>query len=235
MIRRVISPLKEFGFFAGVLYLIDRVFGEFSTKLRLFNYELMVQPIHDKPLIPTNMLKQIELREIKCNDPEVSLIPVPPNILGSRFKQNAICLGAFQKGIFIGYIWFCFGAYEEDEVRCTFDLNPKAKSVFDFDLYLFPEHRHGLGFMGIWERANQFLHGQGINYSFSRLTRYNLASRKAHAHLGWKRIGCAFFLKAWNMEVMVATVFPYLGFTLTESQRIRLKLHSDVLQYQLST
>lgn len=229
MFQKLTSPFKEFGAFAGALYLIDRLLSRISPNLRLFCYELMVQPIHDKPLIPDRMTRSLDIREIKRGDPELDLMPVPPEIIEFRLKQNAICLGMFKKGEFIGYIWFCFGVYEEDEVRCVYLLTPEKEAVFDFDLYLFPEHRLGLGFIGIWEGANKFLYKRGIRYTFSRLTRFNLASRKAHDHLGWKRVGQAYFLKVWRLELMISTVSHFLGLSLRKSGRIRLKLCPDVL------
>jgi hypothetical protein len=221
--------LREFGLFAGLLYTIDRLFSRLSTELRLYVYQLMVQPIPDRPLLSARFTKQLEIREIGRGDPEVALMPARPEIKESRFRQNAICLGAFHKGRFIGFIWFCFGAYEEDEVRCTYVLPAGDRAVFDFDLYLFPEHRMGIGFIGLWNGANEFLRNRGVRFSFSRLTRFNVASRRAHDHLGWKRVGNAIFLRAWGLEFMVATVSPYLHISLAKSQRVRLRLPPDVL------
>lgn len=229
MLDKLTSPFKEFGLLAGLLYVIDRVFLRISPSLRLYFYELMVQPIPEKPLLPVRFAKGIEIREIKRGDPEVDLMPARPEIKESRFEQNAICLGAFQKGKFIGYIWFCFRAYDEDEVRCTFVLTPEDQAVFDFDLYLFPEYRMGLGFIGIWNGANAFLRSRGIKFTFSRLTRFNLASRRAHEHLGWKCVGRTVFLQVWGFEFMVATIFPYLYLSLRKAGRARLRLRPDIL------
>jgi hypothetical protein len=212
MFRRFTSPFQEFGLFAGLLYAIDRRFQRVSSSLRLYVYDLMVQPIPDNPLLPTRLTKHLEVREIKRDDPEINLIPAErPEIIEFRFEQGGICLGAFQGGEFLGCIWFCFGVYEEDEVRCTFVLAPAEEAVFDFGLYLFPKHRMGLGFIGIWNGANKFLRRRGIKYSFSRVSRFNLASGRAHEHLGWKRVARAVFLQAWHLEFMVATIFPYVN------------------------
>lgn len=190
----------------------------------------MVQPIPNKPLLPASMTKSFECREIKRGDPVLAHMHPPLEIIEFRFNQNAICLGVFKKEEFIGYIWFNFGQYIEDEARCLYLLEPKGKSVFDFDLYLFPEHRFGLGFMVIWEEANKFLRQRGIQQSFSRLTSYNIASKKAHDHLEWKHVGQAYYLKLWGFEFMLATISPYLGFSFRESGRIELKLNAHTLK-----
>jgi hypothetical protein len=227
MLAKLISPFKEFGFFAGLLYAVDRLLQRLSPHLRLYFYELLVQPIPEAPLLSSNLSRALEIREIRSGDPEIALMPARPDIKESRFKQNAICLGVFQKNAFVGHIWFCFHAYEEDEVRCTFVLPEGNQAVFDFDLYLFPEHRMGLGFAGIWNGANEFLRGRGVKFSFSRLTRFNLASRRAHQRLGAQRTGRLFVLQAWRIELMVATVSPYIHLSLGEPDRVRVKLRLD--------
>lgn len=228
MLRRIAGPFKEFGFFAGLLYAIDRVLQQLSPHLRLYCYELMVQPIQGKPLLPGGLGKQLEVRELKRGDPELGLLPIRPGVLESRLTQNAVCLAAFRKEQMIGAMWFCFDAYDEDEVRCRYVVRPVEAAVFDFDFYIFPEHRMGIGFVGMWDGANAFLRARGITFTFSRLTRYNLPSRRAHAHLGWRLVGRATFLRAWGLQVMAATVFPYLHVSVRSSGRVRLTLRPDM-------
>src|SRR5262245_29444679 len=157
ILERFAAPIREFGWLAGLAYLVDRGLNSISSRFRLYVYEIMVQPISSKPLLPAGLARHLEVREIRRGDPEIDLMPARPEIKLSRFAQNAMCLGVFKRGQFIGYIWFCFGRYDEDEVRCTFTLTPTDKSVFDFDLFLFPEHRMGLGFVGTWHCANAYL------------------------------------------------------------------------------
>jgi hypothetical protein len=224
MLAKLMSPFREFGCFAGLIYAVDRIFQRLSPSLRLYFYELLVQPIPEEPLLPSRLSRTLQMREIAFGDPEIARMPARPDIKESRFKQDAICLGAFQNSQFIGHIWFCFHTYEEDEVRCTFVLPEGKQTVFDFDLFVFPEYRMGLGFVGIWNGANDFLRGRGIKCSFSRLTRFNLASRRAHAQLGAQRVGRVFVLRAWRMEFMVATIPPYVHLSLGKQDRVRLKL-----------
>jgi hypothetical protein len=227
--RRLAGPLQEFGWAAGMLYLLDRLLRNLSPDLGLYVYELMVQPITGKPLLPANLVRNLAFAEIRPGDAHIDRMPVRPEILVSRFEQGARCLGVFRKEVLIGYLWFCFGQYEEDEVRCTYRLVVADQSVFDFDLYVFPEHRMGIGFMAIWHGANEYLHARGVRYTFSRLTRFNLASRRAHAHLGWKCTARAVFFKAWRLEVMFASAAPYLAATCSPARRISLRLAPDVL------
>lgn len=229
MLQRLISPFREFGPLAGGVYVGDRLLQRLSPHLRLYLYELMVQPIGDAPLLPERLARAFEFREIREGDPEIDLMPARPEIKASRFAQKATCLGAYLKGRLVGYVWFCFRAYEEDEVRCTFVLAPADASVFDFDLYVMPEHRMGLGFVALWHGTSAYLRARGVRMSFSRLTRTNVGSRRAHAHLDWKRVGQALFLKAWRVELVLATLFPFAHLSWSDGARVRLTLRSDVL------
>src|SRR5271157_3719662 len=224
MLAKLSSPFKEFGCFAGLIYAVDRILQRLSPNLRLYFYELLVQPIPEGRLLPSRLSKALEMRQIASGAPEIAHMPARPEIKELRFKQSAICLGAFQKNQFIGHIWFCFNAYDEDEVRCTFILPEGNQAVFDFDLFLFPEYRMGLGFVGIWNGANEFLRSRGVKCSFSRLTRFNRASRRAHMQLGARRVGRVFVLRAWPVEFMVATVAPYIHLSLRKQDRVCLKL-----------
>jgi hypothetical protein len=227
MFSRFIDPFRQFGLVAGLLYTIDRVLGRISGNLRLQYFEILVQPIPEKPLLSPALAKRFEVREIRAGDAEIHLMPARTDIKEQRFRQNAMCLGAFDKGRLAGYIWLCFRQYEEDEARCTFILIPEQASVFDFDLYIFPQYRMGLAFMAVWHGANEYLRGIGVRQSYSRLTRFNLASRRAHEHLGARRIAHTCFLQAWRLELMFATIWPYVHFSVGPGDRVRLRLRPD--------
>lgn len=230
MLQKLINLFKELGLQVGIFYLADKCLAQISPNLRLFCHALMVQPISDKPLLPISLTSSFKCKEIKRGDDCLVSMPPPAEIIEYRFNQNAICIGIFKNDEFIGYIWFAFYNYKEDVTRCIYLLEPVSSSVFDFDLYIFPAHRLGLAFMVIWDEANKFLHDRGIHQTFSRLSQSNIASKKAHDHLGWKRVGQLFYLKIWQFEVMLATIYPYIGFSFRESGRIKIKLNADILK-----
>lgn len=230
MLQKITGPFREFGATAGALYALDRVMSGISPRLRLLNFELMAQPIPDQDLIPERLSRSMEIRELHPGNPDLARLPVPAEIIDYRFDQDAICLGAYKKGEFIGYIWFCFNQYREDEARCIYELTPADRTVFDFDLYLFPKHRMGLGFVGLWNGANRYLRDRGVYCSYSRIDRYNLATRKAHAHFNWKRVARALFLKMGKTELMIATTRPYIGLSFSDGQAPRLHLTPGVLE-----
>jgi hypothetical protein len=227
---RACSPFREFGAGAGSLYVIDRVLRRVSPSLGLQVYEFMVQPIGTTRLLPPGLSKNLVAEEIGQGHPAVAEMPARADIKQARFEHGARCLGVYRKGQLLGYSWFTRDRYEEDEVRCTYLLEDRAASIFDFDLYVLPQYRLGIGFLGVWHMMNETLAPQGVRYTFSRLTRFNLASRRAHAHLGWKRVGSAVFVQAWRTELMLATMAPWVALTWKPGQRVQLRLRPDVLQ-----
>src|SRR5262245_53377965 len=222
--RRALGRFKEFGLTAGPLYVLDRVLQTVSPRLRLLAYELMDQPIDGRPLLPANLTKKLEYVEIGPGHPAVAVMPARTDIKASRFAQGARCLGVYRSGVLLGYIWWCPRRYLEDEVRCTYQLEPADASVFDFDLYVLPEHRMGIAFMAVWHGANQWLHSLGVRHSFSRITLFNMASRRAHQRLGGCRVGRVLFLRLWGFESMLATAPPYVDFSWRDAGRMVLKL-----------
>jgi hypothetical protein len=228
VLKRITSPFKEFGWFPGLLYSIDRCLQRLSPSLRLHFYDLVVQPIPEASLLPENLRKTFEIREIVKGDPEVALMPARPDIKELRFEHGAVCLGAFKKERLAGCIWLSFGAYEEDEVRCTFVLPDDGQSVFDFDLYIMPESRMGLAFAGVWDGASQYLRERGVKFSYSRISPVNVASQRAHQRLGTRCVGRLIVIKAWALEFLLCTVSPYVHLSLNDRRPLRLKLHHSV-------
>lgn len=222
--RRALGPFREFGLLPGALYAADRLLRGVSPRLGLQVYELMEQPIDGRPLLPERMAANLEFAEIGPGHSALAQMPARPEIKASRFAQGARCLGVWRKGVLLGYVWWCPGRYEEDEVRCTFELDPADASVFDFDLYVLPEHRLGIAFLAIWHGANRWLHERGVRHSFSRVTLFNLASRRAHARLGGRRLGLALFVQVWGLEVLVSSVRPFAGVSFGAPGRMRLRL-----------
>jgi hypothetical protein len=230
MFRKIRDTFAEFGIPAGCLYALDRLLQRISASWHLHVYELMVQPVTTKALLPKKFGGQLEIREIKPADAEIALMPVRPDVMRERLRQDTTCIGAFKNQQLVGYMWFCRRQYDEDEVRCTYVLEQPDVSVFDFDFYLFPEHRMGLAFAALWNGANAFLSRNGIRYTFSRLTRFNVASRRAHQHLGWKLVGRALFLQLGRFEMMLATLAPFVTFSVAAAQRVRLTLGPAALR-----
>lgn len=211
--QRALGPVREFGWAAGLLYAVSRLLSAVSPRCNLFVYEMMAQPLDRVPAPPERQLRQFTFREIVAGDPEVAVMPARPDIKAARFEQGARCLGAFRRDTLAGYIWWSPAAYQEDEVRCTYQLPPGAAGVFDFDLYVLPEHRLHAGFMAVWHGFAEHLRRAGVTHSYSRMTRFNLPSRRAHQRLGSVCVGHVLVLKLGAFELLGATPGPRMAAT----------------------
>ncbi len=227
LVSRLASPFREFGTVPGALYLADRMLRKVSSKAGIYVYELIVQPITEQPLLRTNLIRNMEFRLIPSHDPLIATMPARPEIKDARFAQGATCFGAFRKGQLVAYLWYCTDSYREDEVRCDYVLVAKHDSVFDFDLYVLPEHRLGVAFAALWQGANAHLRGRGIARSYSRVTWFNTTSRRSHSHLGGKRTGVACFVVLGPLQFMVSTLWPHVRVTWGEG-RVRLELREGL-------
>lgn len=221
--RKAVGPFREFGLAVGTLYVVDRLLRRLSPSLGIYAYELMVQRIGPQPLLAARFAKNLRFTEIGRDHPDVASMPARPEIKEARFKQGAVCLGAYRKDVLIGYVWFCAPRYEEDEVRCTYEVAPAASSVFDFDLYVLPEHRMGIGFIAVWHGASGYLRERGIRRTFSRMTRFNTASRRSHLRLGSQTVARVFVFKARRVELLLTSIAPYVRLTLASRARLVLK------------
>ena len=226
-LKKLSNIFKEFDFWTAVFYIIDQGLLRVESRFRLYFYDLMVQPIPDSHMVPANFSKSFSVREIPENDPALDLMPPPKPVLSSRFRQGAICLGAFQNDELAGYLWIIMPAYDEDEVRCTFEPLPVGKCVFDFDLYVFPKHRFGVAFLALWDGANDYLRKRGIQFTTSRVSRFNLDSIKAHNHLGWRCEGHTLVIAGKHFQWLMATVPPFFNISFSESSRPKLQINTE--------
>jgi hypothetical protein len=223
-LSRLAAPLREFGAFAGVVYLLDRALGALLPRSALRLYDFVVQPVPDRPLLSASMARGYEYFEVLAGDPECARMPIPAQVVAARYRQGARCLAARARGEFVGYMWFSFGDFDEDEVRSRYVLPADGAAAFDFDLYILPERRAGLAFAAMWHGANAFLRERGVRRSFSRVNRFNVATRRAHARLGARDIGSALYLQCGRLEVMAGTLAPYLRISLGAAGAPRLLL-----------
>jgi len=224
MYRKLLAPFREFGRLGGLLYLIDRALAAVSQRCRLFVYAFVVQPVPDEALVRRRSSTSRAVRRLEPGAPELAAMPVPQAVVRARFAQDATCLALFGKSGMLAYMWFCHRHYLEDEVRCRYLLEPASESVFDYDFYVYPDYRLGRAFGTLWDGVNEELRARGVRQTFSRVSWFNVASRRAHAHLGGTTIGQAVFLVLGPVQLTAATVPPYLHLSVSSGTVLQLTL-----------
>ncbi len=121
-------------------------------------------------------------------------LPRPGPVNQARWRAGAVCHACTVKGRLAGTIWIQRNHYDEDEVRCRYRLASPADSVWDFDVYLAPPFRLGRTMARMWQAVDAELAGQGVRWSFSRISRFNGASLRSHARLGAVGVGNVLFI-----------------------------------------
>lgn len=226
LIGKVKRLVWELGLAGAVCYVVYRLCAKSRGLVSLHSYLFVAQPIPDKALLPPQRGRSIVVRQIGAKDPALLSLPLDEKVLCYRAEQGAICFGAFKDGEIIGCLWVCLSPYEEDEVRCRYHPTPPDTSAWDFDVYLKPPHRSGLGFARLWDEANDFLRRRGITVSWSRISAFNPSSLASHARLGANIVGKATFFRFGGCQLMVASVPPRFHLSLGRSNVPLIRLYN---------
>lgn len=221
---RLTGPFREFGVVVGLLYVTDRVLRAISPRVGLLLYDLVAQPIVGRDLLPPALSRNLHFEELGPGHPDLARLPIAAQVREARLAGQARCLAAYRKGVMLGSMWWCCDRYFEQEASCLFCLPPGVPAVFDFDLYVVPEQRMGMGFMAIWQGTNGLLRQQGVRIACSRISRFNSASARAHARIGARVVGRVLFLRAGPLSVMGATCAPYLSVSVNPERPIVLTI-----------
>lgn len=223
-VRRLAGPFREFGGFVGGLFLLDRTLKLLSPTWGVYPYVFVVQPIPDQPMLPPALFKNIDVERLTPSSPWLAQMPVPAPVMADRFARGACGIAVLRKGQLVGYAWWTAASYPEQEVRCNFALREPAHAVFDFDVHVMLKHRMGLGFMSVWHAFAQELRRDGVEHSYSRISRFNLASVRAHARLGAQPIGRAIFVRVGTLTLALMAQFPFVAVSFGDVCRLRLRL-----------
>jgi hypothetical protein len=215
----------ELGCKNALLYYVAEGLGRLSgQRLSLVRYLIVAQPVTDKPLVrrpdSTTVIDRVD-----AGDERIADFPRPADIIARRYAAGNLCLQATVGGAFAGFLWLAFGAYEEDEVRCRYELADPSRLVWDFDVFVDPRYRLGRSFGRLWDAANELLRGQGIQWSISRISAFNAASRAAHGRLGAVPLGHATFIRlgAIQLALLPGRILPWLSWNEASRPVLRLR------------
>ena len=186
----------------GVVGLMSYAAARFAARAGMVGYNrysLVGVPVPGMPKMPrgfwVEVLDAASLAQHK--------IDVSSEVQATRFAQGLVCLGAFNaKNDLVGVNWVGCGPFVEDEVHVRF-LVP-ANAGWDTGLWVRPEHRLGRGFAALWAGTADWLQGQGLSWSMSRIADYNLPSILSHKRMGGVIVGhvtaIRFFRWQWMAE-----------------------------------
>lgn len=209
--------LRELGPFGTLGYLVYRLCAWTGGWAALHSYLFVAQPVPASTLLSGKRGQSIRVMRLDPVDPILLSLPLGEPVLRYRATQNAICFAAFKGQEIIGCLWICLTPYEEDEVRCRYHPEPAGCASWDFDVFLVPHHRNGLGFARLWDTANNFLREQGVSVSWSRISAFNPTSIASHSRLGARIMSRATFLRLGRCQLMIASATPYFHLSWRQS------------------
>ena len=208
MTTRLHRTVTQLGWLNAALYLLGRVLESLSGgRWRLYRYVFVAQHLPPSPLCAERG-RDIDVRLLPTLAEIPAAYPRPAEVLRQRYAQGAQSLAAFRGATLIGFLWFLFDAYQEDEVRARYLLG-SSHSTWDFDVWVRPEDRLGWAFRRLWETARQMLRSHAVRWSCSRISAFNPGSLSAHARIGTVRLGSATFICCGDWQWMIASLAPY--------------------------
>ncbi|SDY11314.1 hypothetical protein [Nitrosomonas halophila] len=216
MLHNIKKTSSELGIKDTLLYIFDRLLYKISFKtLILHKYYITQQPVSQDCLVPAGKGGDIEIAQIGPDHPLLQQMDRPFSVLQKRFANGGHCFSARKGEQFAGNLWLNFDKYQEDEVRCTYVLQPKGQAAWDYDVFVLPKYRFSYVFAKLWDEANKVMRQRGIGHVYSRINYYNIASLQAHKRLGSRIIGSLFFINLGRFQCAISLHFkPTLTFSL---------------------
>lgn len=146
-------------------------------------YLLIAVPRGAMPAMPRGH----HVRTLTYGEIAAAAIELSATTIDFRLGQGMSCLGAFRGDRLLGVTWLTEGGFDEDELPVRFEPPPGA--AWDTGLYVRPEERGGRAFAALWAGTSAWLAERGLNWSMSRITDYNEASRRAHSRMMARSVG----------------------------------------------
>ena len=219
---------RQLGVADALLYYLSQAMRRLSgQRARIVRYHIVAQPVR-AVAVARPAAGSAAVRQLLAGDPALAALPRAPAVLEARFANGDVCLAIFAKGTLAGFLWLAFGGYEEDEVRCRYQL-PDPHLGWDYDVHIEPAYRMSRSLARLWDAANERLAARGVRWSLSRISAFNPASLAAHARLGARPMQSITFVCLGPLELAVASGGRVLTMSITPATRpvLRLQAPSD--------
>lgn len=222
--KKVRDNYRSLGLSDSFWYACHSLLQAVSSDFALEKHYVVAQSTSRDHRLQRDHGKSITMREIMRDDAVLRSIPRDMDLIAMRFDQSARCFGAFKDEQLVGVIWLQENSYTEDEIRCQFVWSPKEAAVWSFDVFILPEHRMGLAFVKLWNDIDARLRKQGVLWTLSRISAFNLRSRASHQRLGLRVVGSCVFIILKNWQVMLSSRRPFLHLSISPRQYPRVAL-----------
>lgn len=221
-LEKIRSTFHAFGALDGLLYLAHRALTRITgERAAIRKYYLVAQPV---PARATASTRSNPVRILSADDLLREAFPRPQHVIAKRFRDGNLCFGTEIAGRFAGFLWIAHKSYDEDEVRCLYELADPESSVWDYDVYVEPQFRLGRTFARLWDAAHAHLAAEGVRWTFSRISGFNPVSLQVHMKLGIQRLFSVTFVQAGIVQFTFSGARPYFHLSLSPQSRPILRL-----------
>ncbi|MBA4176874.1 MAG: N-acetyltransferase [Leptothrix sp. (in: Bacteria)] len=186
----------------ALLYGLHRVLQKLSANRALIMPNLlMALPVDNPALAKVSSDALAVVRRIVPTDPVIGQFPRQSRVVAQRFACGSECHVIWVEGQFAGHLWTARHRYIEDEVRCAYEMADPATGVWVYDVFVEPAFRHGRVLGRLWKAVDEGLAAEGVQWTFCRINRFNVASLKSHKRLGAVTVGQALFLVLGRLQL----------------------------------
>lgn len=160
-------------------------------------FRLIAIPVSALPKMPRGY------RVVSLDTAALSIhkIDVSTEIVADRFNQGLECLGAFNAANdLVGVIWLGRQGYSEGKHLFTFC--PPSDGAWDTGLWVHPDYRMSRAFAALWAGGREWLGARNLQWSYSAVSDYNIASMRSHSRLGMMTLGFMLILRIGTWRLM---------------------------------
>lgn len=235
LLARLGQALAERGRLGTLVHALDRGLAAVSGgRARVHAYAFIAQPL-DAPAFLRSVIRppaggSRQLLHVRAGDALAQTLPRPQAILARRWAAGDECLAAVVQDELAGTLWLAFGHYDEDEVRCRYELLEPSLHVWDYDVWVAPRYRGGRVLARLWGAAGQRLVEAGYTHSISRVALGNVASLAVHRRMGGTVIGRAVFVSLGPLQIAFMGARPFVHLGLRRGQVPVLRLRAPTPQ-----
>lgn len=215
ILARVVDDVRAMGLAGWGVYAVSTALERLSKRrIHLLALRFYVQPVANRRLVPPRPANDpIRIGPLPEGTFDPHAFDRPRQAIEDRYRDGSICIGAVREGELVGFMWLQHGILRERLVRCRMHAMPADRVAWDYDFEIHPRYRLGRLFGRLWDCAFEILREQGVRATVSWVRLGNRASEQAHARLGARRIGWAFFVTVFGWQLMLSSLRPKIAFT----------------------
>ncbi|MGB7405024.1 MAG: hypothetical protein WA906_05000 [Pacificimonas sp.] len=149
-------------------------------------YRLLAVPRAGMPKMPRGYQVDVE-----AGDALSGLIDADRQTIEYRAEHGLHALVARRGDAVVGVNWLGTESFEEDEVPATWRVPPNG--CWDTGLWIDPARRLSRAFQALWAGTAAWMASRDLEWSFSRISDYNLGSLLPHFRMDGRELGTISF------------------------------------------